>query len=120
MSYLEASKTLLKIISQRIQKKIRLEDTLSRIGGDEFTVIMEKITKIEDALLLAQKITDVLTEPISFKENILNISASIGIRICPDDSSDTDTLLIYADTAMYTAKKRGRNRVMFYSQEDEI
>jgi len=114
----KAGDAVLKTVSQRIQKKIRQEDTLSRIGGDEFTIIMESIVKEEDILMLSKKIIDVLDEPIDYDNQSLNVSASIGISIYPDDTTNADTLLTYADSAMYLAKNRGRNRSILYSQKE--
>ena len=110
----EAGDEVLITTAKRIKQNIREEDTISRIGGDEFTIIMEHITKKDNALKLAQKIMDAVIQPIIFENNTLNISASIGISIYPTDDIDPHTLLKYADMAMYKAKEKGRNNVQFY------
>ncbi len=108
---------VLKVISQRIKTIIREEDTLSRLGGDEFTIIMENLSMGRDASKLAQKILKLLAEPIQIEQHRLYISSSIGISVYPSDSTDKDKLLMYADTAMYKAKDKGRNNFQFYSKE---
>jgi len=111
----KAGDFVLKTVAQRVQKMIRKEDTLSRIGGDEFTIIMENIINVDDIIVLSEKIIDVINKPINFQGKILTVSASIGVSISPDDSIHADTLLKYADDAMYLAKENGRNRVVLYS-----
>ena len=111
----KAGDFVLKTVAQRVQKMIRKEDTLSRIGGDEFTIIMENIINVDDIVVLSEKIIDVINKPINFQGKILTVSASIGVSISPDDSIHADTLLKYADDAMYLAKNNGRNRVVLYS-----
>jgi diguanylate cyclase (GGDEF)-like protein/PAS domain S-box-containing protein len=104
-------------VAERIKAKIRKDDTLSRLGGDEFTIIMEDIKELEDTSLLAQKIQKVLTQPIHIEGHTLYISCSIGISLYPDDDTDANNLLKYADAAMYKAKEEGRNNFQFYSSE---
>lgn len=104
-------------VAERIKAKIRKDDTLSRLGGDEFTIIMEDIKELEDASLLAQKIQKVLTQPIHIEGHTLYTSCSIGISLYPDDDTDANNLIKYADAAMYKAKEEGRNNFQFYSSE---
>jgi len=111
----KAGDIVLKVLSKRIQDIIRKEDTLARIGGDEFVVIVEHILNTKDVVALSKKIIDVVSKPIDFEALSLSISASIGISICPDDASQTDKLLKYADIAMYNAKKDVKNDSIFYS-----
>lgn len=108
---------VLKIAASRLKSTLRKEDTLARLGGDEFTIIMEELIKEKDASLLAQKILDVLDEPIYIEGRTLYISSSIGISIYPQDSIHSDDLLKYADVAMYKAKNEGRNNFQYYSYE---
>ena len=115
----KAGDLILKTVSQKILDCVREEDTLSRIGGDEFTVIMENITKTDLALTLAEKIMETFTEPIPFENKTLNISASIGISMYPDDDTDIQTLLKYADIAMYKAKKNKNNRIKLYKDNSK-
>lgn len=108
---------VLKMVTDRLSNLIRKEDTLARLGGDEFTIIVEDLANGEDASILAQKVLEVLVQPMKIKEHILYISSSIGISLYPDDGTTTEDLLKYADVAMYKAKAEGRNNFQFYSVE---
>ena len=108
---------VLKIVAQRLNESIRKEDTLARLGGDEFTIIMEDLGQADDVSQLAQKIIEVLIEPIVIKKNVLYVSCSIGISLYPEDSDNAHDLLKFADVAMYKAKDEGRNNFQFYSSE---
>ncbi len=107
----------LKMVTHRLKNNIRRSDTLARVGGDEFTIIMEDIRSIEDSSLLAQKILNILVEPFDIDGRVLYISGSIGISLYPRDGKNVDDLLKYADTAMYKAKDEGRNNFQFYSSD---
>ncbi len=109
--------SVLQEVSKRIKNKIRLEDVFSRLGGDEFTIIMEDLKNTQGAVYLAQKIIEVLEEPICINENMLYISSSIGISLYPEDGESAEKLLQDADAAMYKAKDEGRNNFQFYSSE---
>jgi diguanylate cyclase (GGDEF)-like protein len=102
-------------IAERFSNVLRKEDTLSRLGGDEFTIIIENIDTREDIHILANKLLNSLSQAISIDSHIFHITCSIGAAIYPDDCMDSNTLIRYADTAMYKAKDRGRNNVQFYS-----
>ena len=104
-------------VAERIKAKIRKDDTLSRLGGDEFTIIMEDLKDLEDASSLAQKIHDVFKQPIHIEGHTLFTSCSMGISLYPDDDMDANNLIQYADAAMYKAKEEGRNNFQFYSPE---
>lgn len=106
---------VLRAISKRLESIIRKEDTLARLSGDEFTLIMEELRHPEDASLLAEKVLQTLAEAIFIDEHILYVSGSIGISFYPQDATDAQSLLKYADTAMYKAKEEGRNNYQFYS-----
>jgi len=108
---------VLQEVASRLQLVLREKDTLARLGGDEFTVIMENLKKIENASHLAQRILNVLILPILIEEHTLYISCSIGISIYPQDHTNIDKLIMYADTAMYKAKELGRNNFKFYSPQ---
>ena len=108
---------VLKIISERLKYAVRDEDTISRLGGDEFTVITEDLRRGTDASLLAQKILHTLSEPIYIEGQTLYISNSIGISLYPEDDLDANNLLKYADAAMYKAKEEGRNNFQYYSSD---
>ena len=104
-------------VTKRLQEKIRKEDTLSRLGGDEFTIIVEDLNNTQDVSLLAQKILQILTQPIYIDGHTLYVSCSIGISLYPQDNTNAHNLIKYADAAMYKAKDEGRNNFQFYSSE---
>jgi diguanylate cyclase (GGDEF)-like protein/PAS domain S-box-containing protein len=104
-------------VTERLKAKIRQEDTLARLSGDEFTVIMEDIKTIDDVALLAQKIQKVLAQPIHIDGHTIYISCSMGISIYPKDSTDPIDLIKNADAAMYQAKQEGKNNFQFYLPE---
>lgn len=106
---------VLKKVSFFVSKDIREEDTFARLGGDEFTVIMENINHKDESQILAQKILKRVEEPIYHQGNKINISASIGVSIYPDDSSDINRLIKYADLAMYSAKESDSNIYYYHS-----
>jgi diguanylate cyclase (GGDEF)-like protein/PAS domain S-box-containing protein len=108
---------VLKVVAERLREEIRKEDTLARLGGDEFTVIFEDIDKIQKVQKLAQKIEDIIAEPMHIEGHTLYISGSIGISIYPEDGKKPQDLVKYADAAMYRAKDEGRNNYQFYSKE---
>ncbi|MEW7977637.1 MAG: diguanylate cyclase [Candidatus Sedimenticola endophacoides] len=104
-------------VTQRLQGVIRAEDTLSRLGGDEFTIIMEGLKRGQDASLLAEKIIRTILNPLTVEGNELYVGSSIGISIYPDNGNSARELLRNADAAMYKAKHEGRNNFQYYSQE---
>ncbi len=113
----EVGDSVLKTVAKSLNGIIRKEDTLARLSGDEFTIIMEELKRPEDALLLAEKILKVMKEPILIDGLTLYISCSIGISLYDKTVKDARDFLKYADTAMYTAKEKGRNNFQFYSSE---
>ncbi len=113
----EIGDSVLKIIANRLKSLIRKEDTLARLSGDEFTIIMGDVKEVKDASRLAEKILGILAEPIYIDRELLYVSGSIGISIYPEHALDAEYLLKFADTAMYNAKKEGRNTYKFYTSE---
>ncbi len=105
---------VLKICSQRLKDSIRAEDTLARISGDEFMIILEDHTNPKTSEFVALKIIDAMKEPFVFDENILKITVSIGISFYPKDAQEPCELIKNSDLAMYDAKKNGRNNFKFY------
>lgn len=104
---------LLVEVAARLRTILRREDTLARLGGDEFLVLVAD-GHVEDASVVAERIAGVFSTPFEILGNAINISASIGICVLPDDGEDVDTLLQHADAAMYEAKHHGRSRYAFY------
>lgn len=113
---------LLKEISSRLTECVRKEDTISRPGGDEFTILLQEISHPEDIQPVAQKILQSLRRTVRIDTYSFQITCSIGISIAPLDSVDSDTLLKYADLALYRAKQCGRNNFQFFtaSMQDKI
>ena len=108
---------VLQAISKKLLLVIREQDTLSRLGGDEFTIILEDIRNNEDASILAQKILTQVSEPLYIEEHTLYVSCSIGISLYPTDSTDANALLKFSDAAMYKAKDEGKNTFQFYTTD---
>lgn len=108
---------LLKSSARRLEGCIRGTDTVARMGGDEFTVIVSRITKAQDASLVAEKIIKTLSEPFYFGGHECLIGASVGISLFPVDAEEPELLLKRADSAMYVAKEHGRNGYKFFFKE---
>lgn len=108
---------LLHEIGQRLKACVRKEDTVARIGGDEFTVILEGVPNQSVPVVIANKILASVALPVDFQGQSLFVGASIGISIFPKDGVDSDSLIKNADTAMYKAKELGRNRYVLYAEE---
>src|SRR5690606_10102124 len=96
----------------------RNEDTVARLGGDEFGVILDcaNANPVEAASALATRIVAGLSRPITIGDQAVEVGASVGISLCPDDGTDADTLLRAADMAMYRAKEEGRATFRFFAQ----
>ncbi len=112
-----AGDQLLQAIGARLHDAIREEDTVARLGGDEFAIILTQLTDTRDAALLAQKAVQLVSQPIHIAGQGLTISTSIGIGVYPDDANDAESLSKAADSAMYSAKDKGRNAYEFYTQD---
>ncbi len=108
---------LLTEIGSRLRQAVRLGDTVGRISGDEFCLILEDIQTTADIVPIVEKIISVFRQSIPVDGHVLMISASIGIAISPDNSVDADELLSFSDSAMYEAKESGRNTYKFYNSE---
>lgn len=106
---------LLQAVAKRLEECLRKSDTVARIGGDEFTCILQDIEKPGDINIVARKVISALTSPFNLKGNEINISGSIGASLYPDDTKNIDELIKNADTAMYRAKDRGKNNFQFFA-----
>jgi len=106
-------------VARRIQGCIRESDTVSRIGGDEFIVLLPVIETAQDATEVAEKIRVELNQPFKLNGNCMSVSSSIGISVYPDHGGDEATLVKNADTAMYAAKNAGRNNVKLFLPDSE-
>ncbi|MCK9395049.1 MAG: EAL domain-containing protein [Methylobacter sp.] len=109
-----AGDCLLQIIAARIQSCLRKADTVARMGGDEFTIILPDLTSITDATEVARKLVDAMAEPVQIKDYTVFVGVSIGIAVFPDDGNDFHTLTKHADTAMYASKAKGRGMFQYF------
>jgi len=113
----DSGDTLLIIIAERLQQCVRASDTVARLGGDEFAIILPNINTSIAASSVAQKILDTLKKPIFLKETEIQITASLGISLAPDDSDNAEHLIKNADLALYRAKDGGRDNFQFFTKE---
>lgn len=104
-------------IAERLSQCIRRTDSVARIGGDEFTVLLEKINSTNDTVMVAQKIIDVITEPFNIDGQQLRVGSSIGIAVYPEAGTDAKTLLKHADMAMYEAKAMQGSTYRFFTDQ---
>jgi diguanylate cyclase (GGDEF)-like protein/PAS domain S-box-containing protein len=112
-----AGDELLRSVTQRLSGELREGDTVARLGGDEFAVILWDAPDPSEALELAQRLLAALARPIPIDGQQLQVSASIGISLYPQDGDSAELLLKHADAAMYRVKHLGRNGVQFYTRE---
>lgn len=107
---------LLQRVAERLRRHVRESDLVARMGGDEFTILLEDVHKPEDAEQVARNLLAALAEPVKLDGQSMQIGGSIGISLYPEHTGDADTLLRYADDAMYQAKAQGKNGCCFYQQ----
>ena len=115
----EAGDLLLQEISQRLRQSVREEDTVARIGGDEFTLV---VRGTDDNTLerIANQTIELINQPVKIDDRSFTVGASVGISRYPLDSKDPDGLICQADAAMYEAKKQGKNRCIYYSGKEPV
>ena len=106
---------LLQETAERLKELVRSCDTIARMGGDEFTIILSRINEPDNARMVAEKIVAAIGRPFHLNGHVCSIGASIGISIFPDDGDSTEMLVKKADTAMYCAKKNGRGNARFFN-----
>jgi len=106
---------LLKTVSVKLAETVRLSDTVARIGGDEFTILLSEISGSSEATEIARRVLDIFKLPLPFDGHAISTSTSIGIAVYPEDGASFETLLKNADIAMYRVKDGGRNNYHFYS-----
>ena len=107
---------LLLEVTRRMLTAVRANDTLARIGGDEFLLLLESDATAQHAATVAGKIIELLTRPVAIDGQELIVTASIGISLYPEDGDDGGTLIRHADLAMYEAKEQGRNNFQFFTR----
>ncbi|OGT95769.1 MAG: diguanylate cyclase [Geobacteraceae bacterium GWB2_52_12] len=108
---------LLQSVAKRLQACVRLSDTVSRQGGDEFVVLLAEVEEAQDAALTANKLIKAVSRPYLIDGHRLHVTLSIGISIYPDDGTDIEVVFRNADTAMYHAKKCGRNNYQAFTPD---
>lgn len=108
---------LLQEIAKRLSTQLREEDTLARLGGDEYVLLMEGEIDLHDLSRVAEKMLVSFREPIRVDDHDLDVTGSLGISLYPDDAKNADQLMRNADAAMYQAKQSGRNTYCFFSAE---
>jgi diguanylate cyclase (GGDEF)-like protein len=108
---------LLQSTARRLEGCVRHSDTVSRQGGDEFVVLLSEVEAAQNAALAAEKLVKAMAEPHLIDGHRLNVTLSIGISLYPDDGADAEAVLKNADTAMYHAKKNGRNNYQRFDPE---
>jgi len=108
---------VLRTVADRIRENVRDSDTVARMGGDEFTVVVPHLHNSQHVVGLAQKILARVAEPVALEQREVFTSSSIGIAVFPQDASDVEGLLHSADTALYRAKERGKNGYQFFSRD---
>jgi len=112
-----AGDELLQAIAWRLRGRLREEDTLARLSGDEFLVVLEDLHRPEEAAAVARTITDVLANPFILPSGPeIYVNASIGLSLYPDDGSSAIELIQHADAALHQAKMQGRNTYRFYTE----
>jgi diguanylate cyclase (GGDEF)-like protein/PAS domain S-box-containing protein len=112
-----AGDDLLLEMARRLRACVREDDTVARIGGDEFTIILAELRQPEDAVNVAQKVLEAVQVPLTIGGMPIVVSASVGISLYPDDGADPEALLRNADSAMYRAKEAGRNTYQLCTDE---
>lgn len=112
----EIGDEVLKAVAARISDIVRVEDTLSRFGGDEFVLLISNLPVKQHVNILAQKIVDVMQAPIVIRNKAYQLGISIGFATAPDDTQDADELIKMADEAMFYAKKMGKNQARSYQE----
>lgn len=110
-----AGDALLKHVAARLQGALRADDTVARMGGDEFTILLPSVEGESDTAKVAQSILTTLSHPFSIGDREVYVTASVGISIFPSDGTEPETLIRNADAAMYRAKDAGRNNFQFHT-----
>jgi diguanylate cyclase (GGDEF)-like protein/PAS domain S-box-containing protein len=113
----EAGDEVLCAVAKRLQNVIRKSDTIARIGGDEFAIIVDQIKSAKEAKIAVEKIIASFATSIQLSASSVNVGVSIGISLFPIDSDEADELMRLADNSMYTSKSQGKNKYTFYCRD---
>ncbi len=111
---------LLREITKRLQGALRIDDTVARIGGDEFVVLLESFANENQLGRIAEKVINTIGQPVDLDGNLVSVGASVGIALYPSDGINSDELLRHADVAMYHAKQAGKGNFQFYTAQMNV
>lgn len=111
---------VLQLAATRLLGCVRRSDTVSRQGGDEFVILLTEVGEVQGAVQAAEKVIEAMSEPYLIGNHRLHITLSIGISFYPDDAKDVETMARNSDTAMYHAKKNGRNNYQLFTQDMNV
>jgi diguanylate cyclase (GGDEF)-like protein len=111
---------VLQLVSQRLTGCVREEDTVARIGGDEFVFVLSRVESADHTRGVAQKILDAVSQELNVEGCDIYLSGSIGISVYPFDGDATERLMKNADAAMYKAKESGKNSFRFFGEVDAL
>ncbi len=111
---------VLKAVTARLRERLREVDTLARLSGDEFVVIVESVTEKAQAARVAEKIMEAMVDSFEIESKEIFVTASIGVAISPDDADSVEKLIENAELAMYQAKNEGRNTLQLYAPEQSL
>lgn len=111
---------LLKVVAQRLRSEVRDTDTVARIGGDEFVILLGQLDRPEKADIIIREILKNLSEPVPINGEMIYVTASFGISMFPNDGDDGKALLLGADQAMYAAKSNGRNGFQYFTSSLQV
>ncbi len=115
-----AGDRLLQAVATRLANSVRSEDTVARMGGDEFLALLPSLQAPEDAAHIAQKITALFAAPLSLGDREVSVTASVGVSLFPFDGRDAESLLRHADVAMYRSKERRRGGFRLYDEAADV
>lgn len=110
---------MLKIVAQRLESMVREEDTVARVGGDEFMIALWHVANASDAATVSAKLIEIVSQPYLIEERSFTITASAGVSVYPADGEDADSLMKSADAALYEAKRSGKNGFRISQQTAE-
>ena len=111
----EGGDLLIQAVSQKLVAGLRKSDTVARFGGDEFLILLNNVSGIEDISTIAEKILGMFEDPFIINDQEIFVTASCGIAVYPVDGEDAETMIKHADIAMYSAKEKGKNQYAFCS-----
>jgi diguanylate cyclase (GGDEF)-like protein/PAS domain S-box-containing protein len=111
---------LLQEVAERLKTWSRKQDTVARVGGDEFLIVLTELQDISDAAVAAERLLNEIVGEYCIQGHALNITCSLGISIVPEHGTDPETLMKNADAAMYSAKESGRNNYRFFRDEMNV